>query len=513
MMEIYRGNYTLQRQGSKVFAIFLAVILLWTPFGNASTLSEKTQPISCTTALSQIFPQGYEVTYQPAQNYLGTYNDTSCFKSSYPSQILPSFQAYIKSVDKTKLMVAIPKLAPERRFFLESLAKLGLSYDETGQFALVKDKADSPPGIMESIPASGMYALALSAAQAEHLVSKDEAIRVLRKIHNTVRNGTVMPRAYGILPHFVSWQKNKYVSLAEYSTVDTALYYHSMLLASGILGQKDIEAELLEEIKHIDFNALTIKDGPNKGFISMGVDVDGATIYGDKVWRHWGGESALVLLLARIAGSTPCFPVSNDPGEAGSTGNFYAGRGFIAEIQSLFYPQFNSERPDALTGQNWLKMRRQLLRDQVQCTLGNFGGSNADRLSLYGFSCGEITGVSGSTMYWENGIKDAKNKFIKPKPFIFPHYILMSSQASEFPARQLHTLELLEREGLFTPWGLVESFNVDLNETDTLNGSLNASFEALSAYHLMGRIDGRRDVIYETALRMPLLRDSMGMFY
>lgn len=513
-MKIHNKNYIPKRQGRKALAIFSAGIMLWSSVCTASTFSGKKQPqpVSDTTALSRIFPDGYDVTYQPTHNYLGNYYDTSGFKSAYPQQILPPYQAYIKSVSKTELMVATPKLAPERRFFLESLAKLGLCYDETDKFALVKDRADTATGVMESIPASGMYALALSAAQEERLVSKDEAIRVLRKIHDTVRNRAVMPRAYGILPHFVSWEKDRYVSLAEYSTVDSALYYHAMLLAANILGQSDVEAELREEIKHMDFDGLTIKSGPDKGFITMGVDKDGKTIYGSQGWRHWGGESALVLLLARMSGTTYSFPISKDPGEAGSVGNFYGGRGFIAEIQSLFYPQFDSERPDALTGQNWLKMRRQLLGDQVQCTVSNFNGSKAGELSLYGFSSGEINLASGP-VYCENGIKDERNRLVKPKPFIFPHYILMSSQSSEFPARQLQTLERLEREGLFTPWGLVESFSVDLTETDTLKGSLNASFETLSAYHLMGRLDRRPDVIYDTARKMPLLRDAMAMFY
>ncbi len=475
----------------------------------------------CAPNLSGIFPNGYEAVYQPADDGnvpLAIKQEGSndlCLADAYPPQILPAFSARIIGTYKKGFILAFPSMAPESRFFLKSLAKLGWSYYETDRYALVKDKAEIRGGEMDSIPASGMYALALSAAQKEHLVSKDEAVRVLRKIYGTVSDVAVMPRAYGILPHFVKWQGNRYSSLAEYSTVDTALYYHSMLIASEILGQTDIFAGLMREIGNIDFGALTIKSGPNKGFITMGIDRGGRKIFKDSVWRYWGGESALVLLLAKLSGDAPVFHVSDNPDMAGSGGNVFAGRGFIAEIQSLFYPQFDSALPDRLTGQDWLAKRRRLTQDQIKTTIDSFPGSKAAEYKLYGYSCGEIRGklAAGCGSYCENGIKDGKNKMIKPHPVIFPHYILMSSQSSEHPGIQVRKLEILERKGLFPPWGLVESCGVNLKNSLPMMGSLNASFEAISAYHLLAKISGKPDVIYDAARQIPALKKAVGIFY
>lgn len=260
------------------WSIVFAVLLLWACTCTASILIDKPASASCAQNLyGASFLAGYELAYQPVDyNYIPrgihqadlTY---SCLEDAYPSQILPSFRAKIIGTYKKGFMIAFPKMASELRFFLKALAKLGWSYYETNRYALVKDKAHIPNGETDSIPASGMYALALSAAQGEHLVSRDEAIRVLRKIYNTISNEAVIPKAYGVLPHFVRWHGNKYVSLSEYSTVDTALYYHSMLIASGILGQSDIVAGLKKEIKKIEFEALTIKSGPNKGFITRDI--------------------------------------------------------------------------------------------------------------------------------------------------------------------------------------------------------------------------------------------------
>ncbi len=494
-----------------------AFILFGTGLCMASNLDSKLVHLPCDRTMPDMASGKYEFQYLPEYDYdliskISRSDLNGSCRDAYPPQILPAFQAKIVSSGQKRITLAMPKMAPEVRFFLESLVKLGMSYYETDQFALVKDRAESGAGEMDSIPASGMYALALSAAQAENMVSRDEAVRILRKIYGTVNNDSVMPTQYGILPHFVRWKAGKYISLAEYSTVDTALYYHSMLLASEILGQSDIETGLENAIKKIDFKALTIQNGAGRGFISMGIDSDGKTIFKDKVWRHWGGESALVLLLARMSGQTPGFPVSCNPGEAGSSGNVFDGRGFIAEIQSLFYPQFDSAQPDRLTGQNWVGARRQLLHDQLQRTLEDFPGSKAAEDGLYGYSCGEAVGMCANN-YCENGIKDGENRFIKPQPIIFPHYILMSSQASENPAAQLNKLELLEKKGLFSPWGLAESFDIELKKTDWMMGSLNASFEAISAYHLLGRITGKPDVIYASARRMALLKEAIGIFY
>jgi hypothetical protein len=76
------------------------------------------------------------------------------------------------------------------------------------------------------------------------------------------------------------------------------------------------------------------------------------------VLKHWGGEGALVLALKKMPSSSDTiYRLCEDDRCEGGIGIVYQGRGFIGEIQSLFYPQFNSDEKDLLTRARWLCAR------------------------------------------------------------------------------------------------------------------------------------------------------------
>ncbi len=105
--------------------------------------------------------------------------------------------------------------------------------------------------------------------------------------------------------------------------------------------------------------------------------------------------------------------------------------------------------------------------------------------------------------YLENGPGDlekaGEDDIHKVRNVLFPHYMLMSACIDVSIDKAINKIEILEQKGLFPPWGLVENFNTDLSESLAMIGSLNASFETISAYHLLCKKEGKKDVIYEAA--------------
>src|SRR5438132_3521781 len=132
-----------------------------------------------------------------------------------------------------------------------------------------------------------------------------------------------------------------------------------------------------------------------------------------------------------------------------NSGKVYNGVGFIAEIQSLFYPQFACEEPDAITGVNWLKARRELLEEQMAYFPKTWPGSKAALLGVYGLSAGEgFRGVG----YTANGTQTTNRanptSCLPPSvDLIHPHYILMSGLLRSNPADTYDLLQKMEEAG------------------------------------------------------------------
>jgi len=397
------------------------------------------------------------------------------------------------AVNRLSLGMQFPALPMDMQAFLMSYAKLSRCYE--GGAGLVRDRSHTEGGAFDTIPTTGLFVLATSAAATADIaiVKPDFARELLREIHGRV---STIPKAHGLLPHFVRITDGLYQIHrgTEFSTIDTSIYFHCMLLASIMLGEKEIENEILQEIQSIDFDALKESDGA----VSHGYETDGVTLL-SSAWRDWGGETALVMMLEAIANSRPTQPLPmRRPGRP------WHGTGFIAEIQSLFYPDFDSDEPDAINQLSWLRARTALLDDQQMYIQNRWRGTLAAEIGLYGFSAGE----SASGNRYHVGGSD-----LPGQDLIHPHYLLMSGALRE-PLRPIYDLLAdMQRIGFFPPYGLAENVTVTGSSYLPMQGSLNAGFESIAAYHLLCKNRAIPDAIYLASKRSAHLRRAVRLFY
>ena len=204
----------------------------------------------------------------------------------------------------------------------------------------------------------------------------------------------------------------------------------------------------------------------------------------------------MVLLLQRaVAGA-------DAPALMHEDGKVWQGTGFIPEIQSLFYPHFDRGVPDRISRRNWAETRGALLDRQKGYFTGIKGASPGH--PYYGLSAGEADRGRG---YLVSGVD------LPGQEIIHPHYILMSSGMVEKPAEVYALLQKMEDRGYFPPVGLAENINIKTGDQLPMLGSLNASFEAISACHLLARHRGQPDPIYEAARRCAPLNEAITLFY
>lgn len=394
-------------------------------------------------------------------------------------------------VTSLNLGMELPAVPFDEYVVAASYAKLARCYDATAGF--VNDRAHIEDGAFESLASTGMFALATVAVSQPPLeiVSRQEAAKILRNIHRAAR---ALDRPFGLLPHFVRRGASSYVIHpgTEYSTVDTAIFYHSLLLAAKGLGDEALHQELSSAVDQIDFKALHLPDGS----ISHGLKDDGRTLL-QHGWSDWGGESALVMMLERIANDQAPKVKMERPGQS------WQGTGFIPEIQSLFYPDFDQDVPDALDGVKWLSARNRMLQAQQDYIRRTWPDSLAAKMGLYGLSAGE--GEHGDR-YHVGGVD------LPDQAMIHPHYILMSATLRP-PAETYALLDRMEKAGYFPPWGMVETICITGHSYLPMTGSLNACFEVLGAYHLYAKNRGTTDVIYEASRQTPELRRAVELFY
>lgn len=390
-------------------------------------------------------------------------------------------------VDSIGLEMEMPRLSPWTYALLVSYAKLARCF--SSETHLVKDRAHWRPGQFDSIPATGMFCLATAAVSQAGIVEQTRAKEVLQQVHRKV---SAIPRGRGLLPHFVTDESGpcQVAPGTEFSTVDTSIYFHSMLLAAQLLENQAVLAELEQQIRSIEFENLTRPDG----YILHGLATDGRTEL-QPVWSDWGGETALVVLLWAMGDQQVSGYRMQHPGRV------HQGTGFIAELQSLFYPQFDRDWPDAISGVNWAKARQELLRRQKAYLPATSAASQA---GVYGLSAGEDYHGRG---YVANGVERPGIQLIHP------HYLIMSATLRTDRQELFGTLQQMAQQGLLPPWGMVENVRADLGEYLPFQGSLNACFECLGSYHLAARASGREDTIYRAAASAAPLRRAIEVFY
>lgn len=391
-------------------------------------------------------------------------------------------------VDQVALEIEMPALPAELRVFLKSYAKLARCHD--ARTGLVKDRAHAPGGAFDSIPASGMFCLASAVAAKLGIVEPAFAAELLRR---TDRIAGGLETSSGLLPHFVRMDADQRYRIhpgTEFSSVDTAIYYHSMLIAAQILGDAATGDALMKRIRGMPIAELL--DG--SGRVIHGIKDDGTRLSG--VWEDWGGETALVLMLQRLVQGDEAVPRMKPDGKV------WQGTGFIPEIQSLLFPGFDTAEKDRVSGQDWAAARAAELERQ-RGYFRELRGPLAET-GLYGLSAGEGRRGMG---YLVSGTDLPKQEIIHP------HYVLMSACLHDDTAATLRMLERLEQTGVFPPWGMVENVDTGNGEMLPMLGSLNASFEALAAYHLLAKHRREPDLIYEAVRAHPGLRASLGLFY
>lgn len=388
-------------------------------------------------------------------------------------------------------MAERPDMPMEEWAFRISLGKLRRCHDPVSGYT--RDRGHTQAGDFDSLASTGMHALASAVGVAEGILDRGT---VVSEIDQTLAALHKSRRAYGLLPHFTHrGEDGRLVIVAgtEFSSVDSAIAFHSLLLATRILELQDQNQQVARMIAEIDFDTLTDADG----WISHGCQDDGKTLLKPS-WRDWGGETALVLAIEGMV------PDRAPRGKMLPNGQPYRGVGFIAEIQSLFYPDFDNTAPDLISGISWPGVRRKLLMEQIAYLKQQWPESAAARAGIFGLSAGEA-GMPGAG-YTANGVE------VMGVRWLHPHYMLMGLglSAPEMYARGLRDLDAAQ---FLYPLGLTENMEIDFQLHNPMQGSLNASFESLAAYHGWRKRDTPDNHIDTAARKDPLMRKGAARFY
>jgi len=393
-------------------------------------------------------------------------------------------------IERIEFRMETPDMPMEQWWFLASYVKALTCYSTaTG---LVRDRAHIDDGSFDSMASTGLFCLATAAASGEGIVSKNFASQVLHHAHEVSKD---LRGPFGLLPHFVN--KDETGKLVrhegtEYSTIDTTLFDLSLIISAKMLGEDELLEQLLAQAKQVKFKELV----NDKGRVSHGVEADGKTIIPFD-WYDWGGESALVLVMLRLSDgqATATMSQAHRP---------HQGTGFISEIQSLLFGEFDSEAIDALSGANWKEVRKSVLRDQKSYTSSKLADRELSYSWLYGFSAGEQKRGLG---YAVGGVD------LEDQMLVHPHYILMAAAVDDNPDEVRKTMKLLEKKRIFTPLGMVENVSLRTGEKLPMIGSLNACFEALGAYHFIKKTSDQPNRIYEASSGIHDLNNALKIFY
>jgi hypothetical protein len=393
-------------------------------------------------------------------------------------------------IDRIDFRIVTPDIDFDQWLFLASYAKaLACWSDATGT---VRDRAHTDDGSFDSVSATGLFCLATAAAAREGIVSHDFALAVWQKSNAVMQT---LRGPYGLLPHFIRQNAEGRLEIhpgTEYSTIDTSLFDLSSIIAAKMLDQPTLCAQAIRNAQQVKMDELIIE----KRYISHGVMHDGKTIIPFH-WRDWGGETALVLLSLKLR--TPDAQASMS-----AAARPHQGTGFIAEIQSLLFPDFDQSRQDAISGANWRLVRETLLKDQQEYLKKNQIASELPLFGIYGFSAGEQRHGIG---YMVSGVD------LPQQTLIHPHYMLMSATMEKDPQKVRAALLSMEQRRLFGAWGLVENIHASDMKSLPMLGSLNATFEALGAYHFAVKNRQQPNEIYRAGESIPELRAAMRAFY
>jgi hypothetical protein len=224
-------------------------------------------------------------------------------------------------------MAERPEMPLEEWAFRISLGKLRRCHD--AQSGFTRDRGHLHAGDFDSIASTGMHALASALGVTEGILTRET---VVSEIDNTLAAcGNYRGRPGSCPTSSIAGKMAGTASCRARSSAPWIPPSPSIPAARHpVLDLTEQNRQVAGMIAEIDFDAVTDADG----WISHGFQDDGKTLL-EASWRDWGGETALVLALEAM------IPGRRLRGKMLPTGEPYRGVGFIAEIQSLFYPDFD----------------------------------------------------------------------------------------------------------------------------------------------------------------------------
>jgi hypothetical protein len=342
---------------------------------------------------------------------------------------------------------------------------------------LTRDRANFPAGDFDNASASGVQALALTAASQLGVIGAADAETIVQKTTDAL---LALPRLHGIMPHFVTRTTNPQISpKTEYSSLDTIIAWLALLEARQSLGLDTSAVE--QAFRDIDWS------GPNGLILPNGTISHGYNIMGERLpsgWDTFGGETFLALLGYAMSQSGAVLP--NVPFPTPPTAN---GSGFIDELASLFVPVPAVD----VWGNDWMTFR-----DNASALQVNDSVYHATPGPIYGASAAEQTetwNVPHDAVYQAYGLggrfslRNDGTQFFK-EPVTAPHYAAMAAELQPDAASIM--FDFLMQRGVLTPLNAVESIYLGQNGTvephwNSLKGGWNLGLTVLGlAKQLLG---------------------------
>ena len=405
--------------------------------------------------------------------------------------------------DEVGFYVKVPPMSDLRYAFLVSAAQVFRCYGREPNSGtwLCRDRAYWPLGDFDSVPGLGFSALVAAVAQQLGYVSTDDA-RTLTT--DAVDSLLALPsHPSGFYPHWTKVIEGKVIAHpdSEISTIDSGLGLMSAYYACSILDLQNERLSVLQKIRTLDFASVTVN-----GEISMGFGKDGQII--PSTWRPWGGETLLMLVLARLNNLANHFSSETAPPPPPAPAVDH-GTGFIMEIAPLLFGKFGGRNigPDRY-GVDWYVTRQRVLSDQAAALgLPNFSGVSAV----------EIVSEAGLTRYhvgWTQPVHTGEDGY--GFPWVAPHIELLTAALD--PAQASACVKFMGERGLMPPLGgpaesaLINPADESVVRWHSMQGVLNGTLSALGAYHAVVAAEGLPDRIYDindTDADLKLATDSL----
>jgi hypothetical protein len=194
------------------------------------------------------------------------------------------------TVDRVRLEVQVPELAPEEEAFLWSYSWLMGNYDPiTG---MVQDKSWDLMGASENVAATAKAAKATCYAYLKGYVERADAISVVTKIAGTLLNDVVRgPAGKNTLwPHYTQNGGTEIAASSEWPVAETVYAAMDMITALRMIGDPESQIDDFQAfLQSINYSKDLLVEQDAKQYLSYGYYGDGAVI--PYAWTGFGMET------------------------------------------------------------------------------------------------------------------------------------------------------------------------------------------------------------------------------